>query len=35
MIIMKTDATEEQIARVIDEIKKCGLRADILRGGDF
>ena len=32
MIIMKTDATEEQIARVIDEIKKCGLRADVSRG---
>jgi 3-deoxy-7-phosphoheptulonate synthase len=32
MIIMKTDATEEQIAQVIKEIKKYGLRADISKG---
>ena len=29
MIIMKTDATQEQIAQVVKEIKKCGLRADV------
>jgi len=32
MIIMQSDATEEQIAAVIDEIKKYGLRADVSRG---
>ncbi|MBI2848252.1 MAG: 3-deoxy-7-phosphoheptulonate synthase, partial [Chloroflexi bacterium] len=32
MIIMKADATEEQINGVIQEIKKYGLRADISRG---
>jgi len=32
MIIMKTDATPEQIAYVIEEIKKHGLRADVSRG---
>jgi len=32
MIIMKTGATEEQIARVVNEIMKYGLRADVSRG---
>ncbi|MBI2836327.1 MAG: 3-deoxy-7-phosphoheptulonate synthase [Chloroflexi bacterium] len=32
MIIMKTDATEEQIAHVVEEIKKYGLRAEVSRG---
>ena len=32
MIIMKTDATQEQIDAVVKEIKKYGLRADISRG---
>ncbi len=32
MIIMKTDATQEQIAQVVKEIKKCGLRADVSQG---
>ena len=32
MLIMKTDATQEQIAQVIKEIKKCGLRADVSKG---
>jgi len=32
MIIMKTGATQEQIARVVKEIKKHGLRADVSRG---
>jgi len=32
MIIMKADATQEQIARVIKEIKKYGLKADVSRG---
>jgi len=32
MIIMKTDATKEQIEQVVKEIKKYGLRADISRG---
>lgn len=32
MIIMKTDATQEQIDRVIAEIKKYGLRADVIKG---
>jgi 3-deoxy-7-phosphoheptulonate synthase len=33
MIIMKTDATKEQIEQVVKEIKKYGLRADVSRGG--
>jgi len=32
MIIMKTGATQEEIARVVKEIKKYGLRADVSRG---
>jgi 3-deoxy-7-phosphoheptulonate synthase len=32
MIIMKTDATPEQIAQVVKEIKKYGLRADVSKG---
>jgi 3-deoxy-7-phosphoheptulonate synthase len=32
MIIMKKDATPEQIKNVIDEVKKHGLRADVSRG---
>ena len=32
MIIMKKDATPEQMKGVIDEIKKRGLRADVSRG---
>jgi 3-deoxy-7-phosphoheptulonate synthase len=32
MIIMKTDATPEQITQLIKEIKKCGLRADVSQG---
>jgi 3-deoxy-7-phosphoheptulonate synthase len=32
MIIMKTDATQQQIDRVIEEILKHGLRADVSRG---
>ena len=32
MIIMETAATEEQITRVVEEIKKYGLRAEISRG---
>ena len=32
MIIMKTGATEEQIARVVSEVKKYGLKADVSRG---
>ncbi len=32
MIIMKKEATQEQIKRVVSEIKKHGLRADISRG---
>ena len=32
MIVMKTGATEEQIAQVVKEIEKCGLRADVSRG---
>jgi 3-deoxy-7-phosphoheptulonate synthase len=32
MIIMKTDATREDIAQVIKEIEKYGLRADVSRG---
>ncbi len=34
MIIMKTDATTEQIEAVVDEVKKFGLRADVSQG-DF
>jgi len=29
---MKADATQKQIAQVIKEIKRCGLRADVSRG---
>lgn len=32
MIVMKTDATPEQIARVISEIRKAGLKPDVSRG---
>ena len=32
MIVMKTDATPEQIAHVVEEIKKYGLRADVSQG---
>ena len=32
MIVMNADATEEQIARVVGEIRKCGLKADVSRG---
>ena len=32
MIIMKTDATPEQVAEVVKEINKCGLRADVSKG---
>jgi 3-deoxy-7-phosphoheptulonate synthase len=32
MIIMNTDATEKQIAHVVAEIEKHGLRADVIRG---
>lgn len=32
MIIMEKDATPEQVKHVIDEIKKCGLRADVSKG---
>jgi 3-deoxy-7-phosphoheptulonate synthase len=32
MIIMKTDATQEQVNRVINEISRYGLRADVSRG---
>lgn len=32
MIIMQTDATQEQTAQVVKEIKKYGLRADVSRG---
>ena len=32
MIIMKTDATKEQIANVIKEVKRFGLRADVSKG---
>ncbi len=32
MILMKTDATEEQVAQVVKEIEKYGLRADVSRG---
>ncbi len=29
---MKTEATEEEIANVVKEIKKCGLKADVSKG---
>ena len=32
MIIMKSEATKEEIANVVKEIKKYGLRADVSRG---
>jgi len=32
MIIMNTDATEEQIQQVVAEMQKYGLRADVIRG---
>ena len=32
MIIMKTDATPEQVTQVVKEIKKYGLRADVSKG---
>ncbi len=32
MIIMETEATREQVARVVREIKKYGLKADVSRG---
>ena len=32
MIIMKTNATNEQIEHVVKEIKKFGLRADVSKG---
>lgn len=32
MIIMKTDASPEDINQVIKEIRECGLRADVSRG---
>ena len=32
MIIMKTDATQEQIEQVVKEIKRYGLRADVSQG---
>ena len=32
MIIMKTDATPEQLARVINEIRKFGLKPDVSKG---
>jgi 3-deoxy-7-phosphoheptulonate synthase len=32
MIIMKKEATAEEIKNVVSEIKKCGLRADVSRG---
>ena len=32
MIIMKTDATKEQIEHVVKEIKRYGLRADVAKG---
>ncbi|MFC2034086.1 3-deoxy-7-phosphoheptulonate synthase [Chloroflexota bacterium] len=31
MIIMESDATQEQIATVLDEVKKAGLKADVSR----
>ncbi|HHE41179.1 MAG TPA: 3-deoxy-7-phosphoheptulonate synthase [Dehalococcoidia bacterium] len=32
MIVMKTDATEEEIRRVVDEVESSGLRAAVIRG---
>ena len=32
MIIMKKDATKQEIDNVVNEVKKCGLRADISQG---
>lgn len=32
MIVMKTDATEEQMAHVVREIQRCRLRADVTKG---
>jgi 3-deoxy-7-phosphoheptulonate synthase len=32
MIIMKAEATDAEIEYVVNEIKKCGLRADVSRG---
>ena len=32
MIIMKTEATDKEIADVVKEVEKCGLRADVSRG---
>jgi len=32
MIIMKTDATQEQIDKVVEEIERYGLRADVSKG---
>jgi len=32
MIIMESDATQEQLDHIVKEIKKCGLRADISKG---
>ncbi len=32
MVIMNADATQEQVDHVIEEIKKCGLRADVIKG---
>jgi len=32
MIIMKTDATQEQVAQVVKEVEGYGLRADVSRG---
>jgi len=32
MIIMKADATDEDIRRVVSEIEQSGLRADVSEG---
>ncbi len=32
MVIMETGATQEQIAHVVKEVKKYGLRADVIKG---
>ena len=32
MIIMKSEATKEEIANVVKEIKKFGLKADVSQG---
>ena len=32
MLIMETGATKEQINRVVQEIEKCGLHADVSQG---